>query len=86
MVFAGKVLYGYKGVMPENTSIEIPFGTISIGNSAFYDCSNLTNVTIPNSVKYIGKRAFQNCTKIDNILIPDSVTAIGDSALSIARV
>ena len=46
MVLAGKVLYGYKGVMPENTSIEIPFGTISIGNSAFYDCSNLTNVTI----------------------------------------
>ena len=48
----------------------------SIGNSAFYGCSGLTNITIPNSVTVIGSQAFYNCRGLTNISLPDSVTTI----------
>jgi len=48
----------------------------SIGNSAFYGCSGLTNITIPNSVTVIGSQAFYNCRGLTNIFLQDSVTTI----------
>ena len=35
VVYAGKVLYAYKGTMPANTSITIEEGTLEIAVSAF---------------------------------------------------
>ena len=52
----------------------------SIGNSAFYDCSDLISITIPNSVTSIGMGAFSFCTGLTSITIPNSVTSIGDYA------
>ena len=52
----------------------------SIGNSAFYSCSSLTNVTIGTNVANIGDGAFRNCFRLTNVTIPNSVTNIGDSA------
>ena len=46
----------------------------SIGNSAFYNCSNVTSVTIGNSVTSIGSYAFYNCSNVTSITIPNSVT------------
>ncbi len=54
----------------------------SIGSSAFYNCSGLTNITIPNSVTNIEDYAFQNCSGLTSITIPNSVTSIGQYALS----
>ena len=45
---------------------------ISIGISAFYDCSSLTSITIPDSVTSIGKGAFLSCDNLNNVYI-DSV-------------
>ena len=53
---------------------------ISIGDSAFSGCSELTNITIPNSITTIGKYAFYNCSGLTSITIPDSVTSIGYQA------
>ncbi len=77
LVYAGKVLYKYKGTMPKNTSITIKEGTLGIVNSAFYDCSGLIGITIPNSVTSIGKYAFYDCSGLTGITIPNSVTSIG---------
>jgi hypothetical protein len=57
-------------------------GVTSIGNAAFCECDNLTNITIPDSVTKIGDDAFYLCDIISNIVVPDSVTTIGDGAFS----
>ena len=82
IVYINNVLYKYKGTMPENTSIDIKEGTISISPDAFDGCSGLTSITIPNSVTTIGRWAFYSCKSLTSITIPDSVTSIGDSAFS----
>ena len=80
MIVAGKVLYKYKGSMPENTKLIIPNEIVSITDEAFYDCENLSNVIIPNSVASIGNSAFYGCENLLNVTIPSSVANIGYSA------
>lgn len=75
-VYAGKVLYKYKGNIPQNTSIEVEEGTLGIGAWAFANRESLTNITIPNSVKIIGARAFYCCKHLTNATIKDGVTTI----------
>lgn len=82
ITYIGKVAYNYKGIMPENTTIAIKEGTISISEKAFYGCRNLASVEIPNSVTSIGKSAFQNCSSLTFISVPNSVTDIGDWAFA----
>ena len=55
----------------------IPNGYTSIGNIAFFQNYEMTDVTIPNTVTSIGNRAFGSCNRIDTLTIPDSVTSIG---------
>ena len=77
VVYAGNVLYDYKGDMPENTIIVIKDGTISITDGAFSEMEELVGVEIPNSVKYIGYENFDN-TAISSIELPEGVENIGD--------
>ena len=71
LVYAGKNVYKYKGTMPENTSIDINEGTISIGYEAFSWCEGLTSITIPNSVTNIGDKAFEGCRGLTSVHISD---------------
>ena len=80
VVYAGKVLYDYKGTMPENTSIEVKKGTTSITERAFAGCSNLTSIALPEGVTSIGNSAFSGCNNLTSITIPESVTSIGEYA------
>ena len=80
LVYAGLCAYGYKGEMPDNTTISIKEGTIGIADDAFYNRSSLTSITIPNSVTSIGSSAFSYCSGLTSITIPNSVTSIGSSA------
>ena len=82
LVYAGKVLYKYKGTMSDGTKIKIKDGTLGIAGDAFYGCSSLTSITIPNSVTSIGDRSFSQCSGLTSITIPNSVTSIGDWAFS----
>ena len=58
----------------------VTYNVTSIGDYAFYDCSNLISVTIPSSVTIINNTAFQNCTSLTSMTIPSSVTSIGTNA------
>lgn len=49
------------------TSLTLPVGTVSIGNSAFQGCKNLVTVNIPDSIKEINKYAFQGCTSLSSV-------------------
>ena len=62
IVYINNVLYNYKGVMSEGTSIDIKEGTVSV--NSFYGCSNLVSITIPESVTSIGNGAFWGCSSL----------------------
>ena len=82
LVYAGKVAYKYKGIMPSDTNIVLEDGTSGIAGSAFSGCSGLTSVIIPNSVTNIGAGAFSGCSGLTSVTIPNSVTSIDYSAFS----
>ena len=66
-------------------TITIPNSVTSIGEYAFFGCSELTSITIPNSVTTIGSSAFYGCTGLTSITIPNSVTTIGNWAFNGCR-
>ena len=66
----------------ELTSVVIPEGVTTIGNSAFWSCTGLVSVTIPDSVKTIESYAFIFCGNISRLVLPSGVERIENSAFS----
>ena len=60
----------------QTTSFIIPSCVTSIGDYAFYDCSNMTSVEMPDSVANIGFRAFYFCDSLTSILIGKDLRSI----------
>lgn len=67
VVYINKVLYNYKGTMPNNTTIRVKEGTISISPTAFAGLKNLKTITIPKSVISIGYYALRGCSGLTSI-------------------
>lgn len=61
-------------------SISLPESTVSIGDGAFYGCSNLQTIN-PGFVLSIGKQAFYNCSKLESFSC-STVTSIGQEAFA----
>ena len=80
VVYAGKVLYEWKGDRTAMTALTITEGTKGIGDGALSSCTQFSSLTIPDSVVNIGHNAFYLCTKLSSVTIGDGVTTIGDSA------
>ena len=74
----GKNLIQYS-VGKSNEFFAIPTGVTSIGDAAFYNCSNLKSITIADSVTSIGHFAFYRCLNLTSIIIPNSVKRIDAS-------
>ncbi len=81
-IYLGNSLVGYKGEMPENTTINVKEGTVSIVAEAFYGQDNLVAVTFPESLEEIGASAFNNCANLKEITIPKNVTKVGEYAFN----
>ena len=82
LVYAGSVVYKYKGAMPFGTNITIKDGTTGIAFFAFRNCTGLIAIGIPNSVIHIGSYAFSGCTNLTTLNIPQSVSSFGYSPFS----
>ena len=69
---------GYRAFMGKGIeSVILPESVVTIGNSAFANCTYLTSVTIPDSVKNIYDYAFYGCSSLTNIAMPNSVEIMG---------
>ena len=67
--------------IPATVSHEgVDYSVTSIGEWAFFYCSDLTSITIPEGVTSIGTSAFWVCNSLTDINIPEGVTSIGSSA------
>ena len=58
-------------------SYAIPESVTRVGDSAFSQCSSLTNVTMGDSVTGIGDSAFYQCFTLTNVTLGNGVTRIG---------
>ena len=63
-------------------NIVVSEGISSIGNWAFYQCTNLASVTLPSSLKSIGNSAFEGCANLESIILPSNLADIGKSAFA----
>lgn len=71
----------YKGKKSIKT-VKLPENITTIGERAFYDCTNLTSINIPLSVTIIKNAAFARCTNILSITLPNTLKTIEESAFS----
>ncbi len=57
-------------------------GITSIGDYAFLDCLNLTDVTPPPTLITVGDNAFNGCMGLEDFSLPESVSTIGEYAFN----
>ena len=68
-----------------DVSVDIPseiegYPVTSIGDKAFYRCSNVIEITLPNSITSIGDSAFYRCDNLTKVVMSNSVRIIPDHA------
>lgn len=70
-------------VIPETVIYnENVYNVTSIGNSAFYWCSELTSVSIPDNVTSIGSYCFAYCSNLSNVSLSNNLSALGMGAFA----
>ena len=70
-------LYGYKGEMPENTSLVIP-STVTrfAGEFTFKNQKNLVSITIPRSIKDISPSCFSGCENLREVNLSEGLDTL----------
>ena len=64
---------GNTAVIPETFNEK---SVTSVGEKAFYNCSDLTSIDMPEVVTNIGSDAFYGCSSITSLDVPDGVASI----------
>lgn len=80
IVKLGRMVYDYKGIIRDKTSITVDSDILGIADYAFEEQTNLTGIVFPNGLLDIGEGAFSCCRYLESIKIPGSVTTIRDRA------
>ena len=78
------VIIGYTGL---ETSIMVPseldgYKVVSIGNKAFVNNVNLTNLVIQNNIESIGAGAFRDIKKLSSVKLPSNIVTIDSAAFA----
>ncbi len=78
-LIANSVLIAYSPGSSTASGIKytIPSGVKSIGEYAFFKCTQISSVVIPEGVTSILANAFMDCANLKSVTIPSSVTQIG---------
>ena len=63
---------------------QIPDGTVSVGDYAFYYCVNVSSITVPGSVRSLGEGAFGNCSSLTKAVLNEGLEEIGEYAFQIS--
>lgn len=72
-----------KLVIPETTIIDNETYTVTaIGEWAFVNCLNITEINLPEKITHIGYAAFDKCTNLENVYLNEGLTEIGDMAFN----
>lgn len=67
LVYIGPAVYDYKGDMPENTSISIREGTLTLPEQVFYQQNNLVSLEFPSTIVQISSYAFADCSNLTTV-------------------
>ncbi len=69
------------------TSVKIPEGVRSVGDAAFYNCTNLASISFPASVTSLGAKIFQGCSKLVSVTFAEGIgiTSIPDYTFAYCR-
>ena len=83
VTFRNTEFNSYSGAVEIPDSVKfngVTYIVTAIGETAFLNCSDLTDVFIPNTVTTIDLGAFANCDNLQSAIIPNSVTTINNMA------
>lgn len=82
-VYAGKVLLGYKGTIPDTLCVPKE-DTVAIADYAFYSDDYIESIVIPASLVEIGKYAFYGCQELTEVVFEEesSLKVIHSSAFN----
>ena len=72
----------WRGNKDDIKKVIVKSGVTSIGNNAFFQCSNLTSITLPEGVSSIGDYAFRQCSNLTSVTLPEGLTSIGIRAFN----
>ncbi len=80
------IYYGIRDNYPDSKyigklkNVVLSHGLETIGSSAFYRCSGVTEIKLPTTLETIENLAFYQCSALKEIKIPEGVKEIGSSA------
>ena len=57
---------------------QIPEGTVSVEDYAFYYCVNVASITVPGTVKSFGEGAFGDCKSLNKVTLNEGLEEVGE--------
>ncbi|PKK95506.1 MAG: hypothetical protein CVV60_01025, partial [Tenericutes bacterium HGW-Tenericutes-5] len=76
LVYAGKVVLGYKGTMVTDQVITLDVGTKGIAANAFINNPYMAEIIMPDTVIYIGENAFRNNSNLSSVTMSENLIKI----------